>query len=348
MANERPEEFARIPLTVQNPTMGSRAAPQIEQSGIASLRPRKQSGIESLLGTLAPEDAKIVKSWFTQDPMAALGAEAVGIRAIRLPEDRYYGISAWAPAAFDDITEAYTKEQIETRKGIHKYHRWAIDDWIQTMHGDKEKNWEGTSPYKETIRDLMFDERGILQPYVTYGGGVRKTMTPEEKRADYLHDLYHELRHIGDTIVARQASVDDDIIDEETGKPINYELSISVGERNSKPTPHTPFGENFEPYSRLVDARSAKFLEEKRGLIRAPGPVTEDKRRREKHGYIPERYPGDPAAGESDPLQHPAQEAAFFELLRRRNERRMAMDNGHTPMLTVSDLRDFMTNVHAD
>ena len=241
---------------------------------------------------------------------------------------------------------------------MHKRHLWAINDWIQTMYGDKEKNWEGTTPYKETIRDSMFDERGILQPYVTYGGGVRKTMTPEEKRADYLHDLYHELRHIGDTIVARQASVDDDIIDEETGKPIKYDLTFEEEYDPNRTLSFSNWGARGiedEPYSRMVDDIAAKDLEE-RGLIRAPGSVTEADRRREKHGYIPERYPGDPfagrerggAAGESDPLQHPAQEAAFFALLRRRNERRMAMDNGHTPMLTVSDLRDFMTKIRAD
>ena len=80
-------------------------------------------------------------------------------------------------------------------------------------------------------------------------------------------------------------------------------------------------------------------------MIRKPGPDTEFARRREKHGYIPERYPGDPFAGqersahidERDSLQHPAQEAALFELLRRRNEGRMA-----------SDLRDFMTKIRAD
>ena len=346
MANERPEEFARIPLTVQNPTMGSRPPPQIEQSGIASLRPRKQSGIESLLGTLAPEDAKIVESWLTQDSMAALGAEAVGIRAIRLREDTYRS-SGWAPTAFDDITEAHTREQIETGRGMHEPHLWAIKDWIRTMYGDKEKNWEGTTPYDETIRDSMFDERGILRPYVAYGGGVKKTMTPEEKRASYLKNLYHELRHIGDDIVARQASVDDDIIDEETGKPIKYDLTFEEKYDPNRALSFSNWGARGiedEPYSRMVDDIAAKDLEE-RGLIREPSTGTEWTRRREKHGYIPERYPGDPfagrergaAAGESDPLQHPAQEAALFELLRRRNEGHMA-----------SDLRDLMTKIRAD
>ena len=164
---------------------------------------------------------------------------------------------------------------------------------------------------------------------------------------NYLKNLYHELRHIGDFIVARQASVDDDIIDEETGKPIKYDLTFEEEYDPNRTLSFSNWGARGiedEPYSRMVDDIAAKDLEE-RGLSRAPGSVTEADRRREKHGYIPERYPGDPfagrerggAAGESDPLQHPAQEAALFELLRRRNEGRMA-----------SDLRDFMTNVRAD
>jgi hypothetical protein len=297
----------------------------------------KQSGIETLLSTLSPEDAKIVEGWLTQDPMAALGAEAVGIRAIRLPlvpEGFSPGTSGWAPTSFDDITEAYTREQIEKGQGFNKGLRWAVENWIQTMRGDKEKDWKGTTPYKETIRDLMFDERGILQPYVTYGGGVRTTMTPEEKRATYLQTLYHELRHIGDFIVARRASVDDDIIDEDTGKPIKYDLTFKE-KYNPDRVPLLAMGIKDEPYSRLVDAMAVKDLE-KSGLVRKPGEGTEWERRREKYGYIPERYPGDPFT-EGDPLQHPAQEAALFELLRRRNEGRMA-----------SDLRDFLTKTRAE
>mgnify|MGYP003636641652 FL=1 len=278
--------------------------------------------------------------------MAALGAEAVGIRAIRLQEDKW-ATGGWAPTAFNDITETHTKEQIETGRGMHEPHLWAIKDWIRTMYGDKEKNWEGTTPYDETIRDSMFDERGILQPYVTYGGGVRKTMTPEEKRSAYLKNLFHELRHIGDFIVARQASVDDDIIDEETGEPIKYETTLTERYDPNRALSFSNWGARGikdEPYSRMVDDIAAKDLEE-RGLIREPSPDTENARRKEKYGYIPERYPGDPfagperggVAGESDPLQHPAQEAALFELLRRRNEGRMA-----------SDLRDFMTKIRAD
>ena len=63
---------------------------------MANERPEEieQSGIEALLSTLAPEDVKIVEGWLTQDPMAALGAEAVGIRAIRLPEDTYRNIGS--------------------------------------------------------------------------------------------------------------------------------------------------------------------------------------------------------------------------------------------------------------
>lgn len=303
---------------------------------MANERPEEieQSGIEALLSTLAPEDVKIVEGWLTQDPMAALGAEAVGIRAIRLPEDTYHGVGGWAPTGSNDITETNTREQIEKGRGFNKRLRWAIDDWIQTMYRDKEKDWKGTTPYKETIRDLMFDERGILQPYVAYGGGVNKTMTPEEKRADYLQTLYHELRHIGDFIVARQASVDDDIIDEETGKPINYETT-SPEKYDPDRVPREAIGIQDEPYSRMVDAMAVKDLE-KSGLVRKPGKATEWTRRREKHGYIPERYPGDPFT-EGDPLQHPAQEAALFELLRRRNEGRVA-----------SDLRDFLTKTRSE
>ena len=297
----------------------------------------KQSGIETLLGTLAPEDVEIVEGWLTRDPKAALGAEAVGIRAIRLPlvpEGFSPGTSGWASTSFDDITEAYTREQIEKGQGFSKGLRWAVEDWIQTMYRDKEKDWKGTTPYKETIRDLMFDERGILQPYVTYGGGVRTTMTPEEKRAHYLNDLFHELRHIGDSIVARQASVDDDIVDADTGKPIEYG-SAYVEEYNPDRVPREARGIEDEPYARLVDAKAAEYLKE-RGLVRSSTPSTEFDRRREKYGYIPERYPGDPFTT-GDPLQHPAQEAALFELLKRRNQEYVA-----------PDLRDFMTKIRAD
>ena len=297
----------------------------------------KPSGIESLLSTLAPEDAKIVKSWLTQDSLAALGAEAVGIRAIRLPDDKY-NKSGWAPMDINDITEAYTKEQIETGQGMPSSHKLAINAWIQDMYKDEKKTWKGTNPYDKTIKDLMFDERGILQPYVAYGGGVEETMTSKEKRANYLKNLYHELRHIGDFIVSRQASVDDDIIDESTGEPIEYDITLEEKYDPNRTLSFSNWGARGiedEPYSRLVDALAVKDLEEK-GLIRKPGPDTEFARRREKHGYIPERYPGDPFT-EGDPLQHPAQEAALFELLRRRNEGRMA-----------SDLRDFMTKIRAD
>jgi hypothetical protein len=80
---------------------------------------------------------------------------------------------------------------------------------------------------------------------------------------------------------------------------------------------------------------AVKYLEES-GLVRKPGSSTEWTRKREKYGYIPERYPGDPFTT-GDPLQHPAQEAALFELLKRRNQEYVA-----------PDLRDFMTKIRAD
>jgi hypothetical protein len=290
---------------------------------------------------LAPEDAKIVEGWLTQDPMAALGAEAVGIRAIRLPEDTYTGAIGWAPryyrgrddsevSAAADIASAASKEQmnLRTRQGVSKKLRWAIDDWIQR---DKSKDWKRTNPYKETIRDLMFDKRGILQPYIAYGGGVRKTMRSEEKKAQYLDVLFHELRHIGDSIIARQASVDDDIVDADTGKPIERQLTYTE-EYDPDRVPREARGIKDEPYQRLVDSKAAEYLKE-RGLVRRSNPWVQ---LREKHGYIPERYPGDPFTT-GDPLQHPAQEAALFELLKRRNQEYVA-----------PDLRDYMTKIRAD
>ncbi|MGB1719915.1 MAG: hypothetical protein ACPHO6_17225, partial [Candidatus Latescibacterota bacterium] len=265
--------------------------------------------------------------------LAQLGLDSLSLDQILRIDDTYSAAGFYAPRE-GTIGKGYEMKRSAQKAAVNELRERGRDPFGLVDPSLKDT---GISAFKDFVGySFPTPSDGSEGPELTRLQKRRgRKYTEEESRQAGLATLAHELGHAGDIYLTRMLGVDDDIGQDDLR---GYEVDDDVRRDYSGPP---LFEEDMgEDYARLMD-----IVQRDRGLTPAQSPAEKDFEGPAVMRGIPSRYEGDPFAasvrisphrpvarrmgrGRLAPeefaeavLNHPVQDAARRELLRRMAER---------------------------
>ena len=267
--------------------------------------------------------------------LAQLGLDSLSLDQILRIDDTYSAAGFYAPR-IGTIGKGYEMKRAAQRAAVNELRERGRDPFGLVAPSLKDT---GVSAFKDFVGySFPTPSDGSEGPELTRLQKRRgRKYTEEESRQAGLATLAHELGHAGDIYLTRMLGVDDDIGDDPDLR--GYEIDDDVQRDYSGPG---VFEEDMgEDYMRLLD-----IVQRDRGLSPAQSPTEKSYEGPAVRRGVPSRYEGDPFAASvrnsflqnfiSKPrfegrlapeefaevvLNHPVQDAARRELLRRMAER---------------------------